>query len=579
MAYDGLVNYSIVRELKNRIINGKVDKIYEPNFEEIILGIYCDGKKYALNLVINSKYYRANLTTNAKPNPNVAPNFCMTLRKYLIGTHITKIYTKNLERIIFIEFEGHNKLNDFSSKKLIIELMGKHSNIILVNNDDTIIDSLKHFSVISGSYRNIFAGSKYELPKDDKLDFMLIKDSEEFYRVLENNSNRLNTTSLVNIISNTFTGISKNSLKAFELDLSISDVFNKENSDKLFDYITNIVTIDCICEAFVNDYYVKPSFTDEKQDCLQINFFLDDYYTAKEETSTFTTYRDNILKLILAKLNKLNVKLDTINNKIKECKDAEKYKLYGELITSNLYQIDNFNTKSISLENYYDNNTLITIPLDSSITPSENAKRFFKKYKKLKNAKQFVDTQKTYVTSEIQYLESIVYEIGTSKTLQDINAIYSELQENDIGIIDKRNNKITNQKSKKSFQQKGSKKFNGSISDKIGEPIKYEIDGFTVLVGKNNKQNDYLSTKLANDTDIWFHVKDFHGSHVILRTENKEPSQDTLNKCAELAKQYSKASESSNIMVDYTYIKYVKKPSGSKPGMVIYTNNKSVIVK
>ena len=145
MAYDGLVNYTIVSELKEHIINGKIDKIYEPNFDEIILGIYSNGIKYALNLVISPGYYRANLTTNAKPNPNQAPNFCMALRKYLVGSHITNIYTKGLERIIFIEIEGYNKSKDFSSKKLVVELMGKHSNIILLDNQDVIIDSLKHF--------------------------------------------------------------------------------------------------------------------------------------------------------------------------------------------------------------------------------------------------------------------------------------------------------------------------------------------------------------------------------------------------------------------------------------------------
>ena len=184
MAYDGLVNFSIVNELKNKIIDGKVDKIFEPNFEEILLGIYSNGVKYALDLVINSKYYRANLTTNTKSNPTFAPNFCMTLRKHLQNTHITNIYTNNLERIIFIEFEGYNKIKDFSTKKLIIELMGKYSNIILTDKDDIIIDSLKHFCINSGSYRNIFAGSKYELPNSDKLDLFEIKDKEEFYRVL-----------------------------------------------------------------------------------------------------------------------------------------------------------------------------------------------------------------------------------------------------------------------------------------------------------------------------------------------------------------------------------------------------------
>lgn len=565
MAYDGLVNYSIVKELTNKILNGKIDKIFEPNFEEVILGIYSNGVKYALNLVISSNYYRANLTTKSKQNPIEAPNFCMTLRKYLLGTHITNIYTNGLERIIFIEFEGFNKTKDFSKKILIIELMGKHSNIILVNNENIIIDALKHFSINSGSLRNIYIGAKYELPKSDKLDFLQIKDGNDFYNVLKNNSIRLNSKSLINIISNTFIGISKTSIASFEKELGICDKFNINSSKNLFSYILKIINGDnVIGNLFENNYSLKIS--SHKED-LQLNFFLDDYYFEKEVNTNFINYRNNLLKLILLKLNKLNNKLDLINKKITECKDAEKYKLYGELITSNLYRINDYNTDSITLENYYDNNKEITIPLDKSITPSTNAKKFFKKYRKLKIAQEFINNQKKVVLNDINYIESILYEINSSNTIDDIDEIYSEIQENDVRISKSKNsqNKKVKQKSKKT-------------SNKIGELLKYDIDGFTVLIGKNNKQNDYITTKLANKEDLWFHVKDFHGSHVVLRTENKVPLPETLYKCANLAKEYSKAKQSSNVPVDYTYVKHVKKPSGSKPGMVVYNNNKTIYV-
>lgn len=574
MAYDGLVNYSIVKELNKTIINGKIDKIFEPNFDEIILGIYSTGTKYALDLVTNSRYYRANLTTNAKTNPSQAPNFCMTLRKHLLGTHITKIYTNNLERIIFIEFEGYNKSKDFSNKKLIVELMGKHSNIILIDDEDMIIDALKHFSLNSGSYRNIFSGEKYELPKSDKLDFMDISDKDEFYRVLENNSKKLNTTNLSTIISNTFTGISKTSVVAFEDELSIDNELNKYNSDTLFEYINKIIHIDTVVagKEFDNDYSLTLKFDNVPSgENLLVNFFLDDYYTNKESKNTFVTYRDNLLKLILGKLKKLNTRLDAVNEKINDCRDAEKYRLYGELITSNLYKINNEHIEKITLDNYYENNLPITIPLDKSITPSMNAKKFFKKYQKLKNSKEFIEQQKLSITNDINYLESVFYEIEAARNVEDIDEIYSEIRESNINI---------KKKGKKSNLNKSDKSiYKNSKPDKFGEILKFDIDGFTVLVGKNNKQNDYLTTRLASKDDLWFHVKDFHGSHVILRTENKIPSQATIVKCAELAKKYSKASQTTNVMVDYSYVKFVKKPHGSKPGMVIYTNNKSVIVK
>lgn len=565
MAYDGLVNYSIVNEIKNILIDGKVDKIYEPSFDEIILGIYSNGVKHALNFNTNSMYYRANLTTNSKPNPTQAPNFCMTLRKYLQNTHITNIYTNNLERIIFIELEGYNKSKDFSTKKLIVELMGKYSNIILTDNNNIIIDSLKHFSVNSGSYRNIFSGAEYELPKSDKLDFFDIKDLDEFIRVVENNSQKLNSNSLSKIISSVFTGISKSSIQSFELDLSISDNVESSNIELLYNYLSNIInnTEKTICKSTAKGYSL--GITEQEKKFLQINFFLDDYYTKKEQDTTYTTYRDYLLKLILVKLKRLNNKLDLINTKINECKDADRYKLYGELITSNLYRIDDYNTSEITLENYYDNNNLITIPLDKTVTPSSNAKKFFKKYKKLKNAKEFVDIQKKSVSDDINYLESIIYEINTATSISELDSIYTELQESSIKVGKQQ---IKN-KSKRISQS------NSSLDDYL----KFDIDGFTVLVGKNNKQNDYLTTKVANKDDIWLHVKDFHGSHVILRTDNKVPSQETINKCASLAKEHSKAKDSDNITVDYTYVQYVKKPSSSKPGMVIYTHEQSVTVK
>lgn len=568
MAYDGLVNYSIVQEIKDIMLNGKVDKIYEPNFDEIILGVYSNGNKFALNINTNSMYYRANLTTNAKPNPNQAPNFCMTLRKYIQNTHITNIYTNNLERIVFIEFEGYNKSKDFSTKKLIIELMGKYSNIILTDKDNIIIDSLKHFSINSGSYRNIFAGSKYELPKDDKLDLFDIQDKEEFYRVLENNSHKLNTKSLAKIISSTFTGISKKSIFSFERDLCIEDELEESSSAFLYTYIQNVLfkTQNVFCKKFENDYSLI--FDENKKKMpLEINYFLDDYYTNKENINAFATYRDYLLKLILVRLKRLNAKLVLINDKIEECNEADKYKLYGELITNNLYRIDDHNKNSIELENYYDDNNLIIIPLDGSITPSKNAKKFFKKYKKLKNAKEFVDIQKKSVEADINYLESIIYEINSADSILFLDGIYTELQDTS----------IVKDKSKKSKKIKKNK--TSTENQTLHDFLKYTVDGFTVLVGKNNKQNDYLTTKVAKKDDIWLHVKDFHGSHVILKTENKIPSQETINKCAKIAKEHSKANQSNNITVDYTYVQYVKKPSNSRPGMVIYTHEQSVTVK
>ena len=251
----------------------------------------------------------------------------------------------------------------------------------------------------------------------------------------------------------------------------------------------------------------------------------------------------------------------------------DKYRLYGELITSNLYRIPNKNVDKVELENYYDNNAKITINLDKRFLPSINAKRFFKKYSKLKNALIIVSEQKADTLKELDYIESVVYELESCSTIEEVAAIYEEISENEI-FKDKTSSKL-NKKNSKVKKSKLTKNKTVSFN-----PIKYTIDGYTVFVGRNNKENDYLTLKFANKNDIWFHTKDFHGSHTILKIDNSlpYPSNDILVKVAEIAAKHSKARNSSNVPVDYCEVKFVKKPSGSKPGMVIYTNNKTINV-
>jgi len=246
------------------------------------------------------------------------------------------------------------------------------------------------------------------------------------------------------------------------------------------------------------------------------------------------------------------------------------YKLYGELITANLYKINNsINVEKIVLENYYDNNSPIEIPMDKTISPSYNAKKYFKKYNKLKNASQIVSVQKDETSKEIIYLESIIYELESAKTIEDVHLIYDEIAENVI-FKDTLSSKKTNKKSSKVSKNKSNKE--------DFAPTPTILVGYTIYIGKNNKQNDYLTLKFAHKNDIWFHTKDIHGSHVILKTNEQEITQELINKCASIAAFYSKAKDSSNVAVDYTYVKYVKKPAGAKPGMVIYTNYTTVNV-
>ena len=245
----------------------------------------------------------------------------------------------------------------------------------------------------------------------------------------------------------------------------------------------------------------------------------------------------------------------------------ETFKLYGELLTANLYMLDKNNIDKALLPNYYDNNNLIEITLDKRFSPAENAKNYFKKYRKLKNALEIVTIQKKEAKEELNYIESIVYELDAAKNMQDINEIYDELSENQLfeNIKKKSKKQIANTVSSKRYE-------------KIGIPINLKVDNFEVFIGKNNKQNDYLTTRLARKNDLWFHTKDIHGSHVILKIEKDFPSMKTIEKCASIAAYYSKGKLSSNVPVDYTFVKYVKKPSKAKPGMVIYTHQKTLFV-
>lgn len=574
MAFDGIVTKAIVTEL-SELTGARIDKVFEPNKNEIILGLYSEKKNYALDICIESQNCRINLTANAKPNPQIAPNFCMLLRKNLIGLKLKNLITFDLERLIVLEFEGFDDVDDIISKKLIIELMGKHSNIILLDDNNIIIDSMRHIRELDENFRDILPHTKYSFPTSNKKNFLELRDFKEF-------SNCINGTTIEDLslqISNTFNGISKNFISAIIRHLEITEI-NIANLQKIYDYIittiNNIETDNLSFEniknkdGIIKDYFLIPEKTSDEP--FKLNFFVDDFYYNKETSETFKNYRNSLLKLILDTLKKYKKRLYNIDEKLKECEGMDTYRIYGELITANLYRIPNRNLPEIELENYYDNNNKITIKLDNRFLPSINAKRFFKKYSKLKNALAIVSEQKEDTLKELDYIESVVYELENCSTIEEVGAIFEEISENDIFKDKKELNTSKKSKIKKSkFTKNKTVSFN---------PLKYTIDGYTVLVGRNNKENDYLTLKYANKSDIWFHTKDFHGSHTILKIDNNLPfpNDNVLVEVAKIAAQHSKAKNSSNVPVDYCEVKYVKKPSGSKPGMVIYSNNKTLNV-
>ena len=566
MAFDGIVTQAITHELKNDLIGGKIDKIHQPNKNTILLGIYLNSIHYALNICIDAHNCRINLTTNSKENPLVAPNFCMLLRKHLIGGKISTIEMYGLERLVKINIETINEFNEIEIKSLIIELMGKHSNIILINDKNIIIDSLRHIWATDTIYRDILPSRTYSFPTSEKLDYTKISD---IYSIFQDNLN-LSVEEFSKLFANTFNGFSLSFVKSAIEKCNITTI-NKENLLELQKYINNILT-------FPNNLYFTEVYKNNKLsdftlslgnnvtvEKFYLNKFIDNFYFSRETEETFNNCKNNALKLVTDSQKKLLNRLNSINTKLKDCEERDKYRLYGELITSNLYKLTNTHTDYIELENYYDNNNLIKIPLDKKYSPNINAKHYFKKYNKLKNALQIVSVQKAETENELNYIDSIIFEIELASSTKEIQEILDEISENLI-------------KNKVSQKKKNTKNLKKKKQEKQYSPLHFNIDNFDVYVGKNNKENDWLTFTFANKNDIWLHTKDIQGSHVILKNSGQNVSDDTLVKCAKLAVEHSKAKFSSNVPVDYCKVQYVKKPNSAKPGMVIFTNNKTISV-
>ena len=417
--------------------------------------------------------------------------------------------------------------------------MGKHSNVILLNESDIIIDSVRHIV----SDRNILPANPYNFPEESKINIYDI-DSKKFIKIFQNSS-----CNFINFIQNSFYGFSKSFIN-YILDLLKIDIHNitENNLFQFFQFIIrlsnniDLLNIDCIDYTFnnKNDYVLVSSKNPSE---LKINTFVDNYYTYKEKNENFANYRNNVLKLILNILKKYEKRLDNINSKLNECNDMDKYKLYGELITTNLYKLNNnINIEAVTLDNYYDNNSPIEIKLDKRYSPSVNAKRFFTK-------------------KELDYIESIIYSLNSTKNLNDVDDIYLEIQEN---LLD---TKINSKKEKKKSEEKTS-------------PLHLDIDGYNVYVGRNNKQNDYLTFKVANKEDLWFHTENIHGSHVILKLDNnKEVTDEIISNVASIAAYYSKGRNSSKVNVQYTEVKNIKKPRNAKPGFVVFNRYNSLVVE
>lgn len=575
MALDGLVIHSIVDELHKKLLGGKIDKVYQPENDEIVLHIRNNKENFKLVLSCSASNPRVYLASDyKKENPINAPMFCMLFRKYIQGGNIVNVSQVDFERIIKISVESFDELKEKTTKDIIIEIMGRHSNIILTHSSNNkIIDSAKRIPPSVSRVRQILPGQTYVLPpKQDKLNPITDISLNSFVDTLSSFD-----SPIFKAIYSKFLGISPVIAKEIcfraniDENLLVSEISSDDISKiyrefhNLFKYIKDNVYNPCMVIDTSIDKVLDFS-------CINLSLFsnlsiinddsiskiLENYYETKDIKDRIHQRSSDLRKSISIKLDRLYNKLNKQEKELIESENADIYKIKGELITSYIYMIEK-GMESVEVANFYDPEYKnIKISLNTNFTPSENAQKYFKKYNKLKTAKKEITSQMEITKEEIDYLENIMLSIENCENLAELMDIREELGK--VGYIRSKNN------SKKETK----------LTTKPHEFV--SSNGFKILVGKNNKQNDHLTLKVASNEDIWMHTKNIPGSHVIIKTEGKEVPDETIFEGAMLAAFFSKSKMSSQVPVDYTKKKNVKKPNGAKPGMVIYDTNNTIYV-
>lgn len=573
MALDGIVISNIVYEIKQLLLGGRIDKIYQPESDEIILHTRGKGNSYRLLLTSHSTHPRLHFTSHNKKNPETPPMFCMLLRKHLSGGKILDVIQPDFERIVEFHIEALNEMGDLCTKKLIIEIMGRHSNIILTDSENRILDSIIHVSKDKSSVREVLPGRIYvRPPSQDKMNPLSVLNND-FANFLKGT----NGTKLQQSIYKSFSGISPiiASEICYKANLDTSlylEELTEENKTALSNVMQHLFGL-IKNNSFTPQIIFHPDTNEpiefssiemnqfigyKKQKFDSISQVIELFYAEKDNLSRIKQKSNDIHKIIQNNLERCYKKKDLQIQKLKEVSNREYLRLYGELITANIYTITKGMNSFETINFYEEEQPKVTIPLDPTLTPSENAQKYFKQYNKAKRTHLALIEQLKQTEEEIQYLESLLTATESSTDESDINDIRYELKEQ--GYLKMRNPK----KSKAQLKSK---------------PLHfYSSDGFDIYVGKNNRQNDDLTLRFASPTDLWFHTKDIPGSHVIIKTQNKEVPHTTIIEAANLAAFYSKAKTSSNVPVDYTQKKHVKKPNGAKPGMVIYDHYNTIYI-
>lgn len=554
MAFDGIVTRAMVRELQDRILLGKIEKVYQPEADELVFHIHTKNGNVKLLASVGSAHARVCFITENPVNPPAPLAFCMLLRKHLQGGRITEITQKDSERIIEISLETLNELGFTMSKKLIFEIMGKHSNIVLVDiASGKIIDSIKRVSFDVNRVRQILPGMIYQYPPaQDKIPFLEI--SAEQLEALPADGKA---------ILRSVGGIAP----AFAEELALRA--GVQRSGYLSDVLAAIESPNhADARVYLDesgapiDFYPVPLSELEKNCRVErfgdLSSAMEFYFGKKESSNQGRQKSHDLIRSVNALLDKMYLKKKRLSEDLLKAENSEDLRLYGELLTANIHLIQP-GMKSVEVTNYYDGSTL-TIPLDVKLSPSKNAQHYFKKYGKSKTAIKEKQIQLDENEAEIKYLESVLSFLENTDDVVEIESIRAELVET--GYVRRRRQA-------------------GGFKEKKYKPAPYRYtlsNGMSVLVGRNNKENDILTFKTAGNKDLWLHTKDIPGSHVIVQSGGVELDEEAVWEAAAIAAYHSKARTSENVPVDYVQIKYVKKPAGAKPGMVIFTNNRTVYV-
>ncbi len=567
MAFDGIVVANLVHELKSELLNGRIAKIAQPEADELLLTIKSPSGQRRLYLSASASLPLIYLTENNKPSPMTAPNFCMLLRKHIANGRIVDIYQPKLERIIYFTIEHLNELGDLCRKNLIVEIMGKHSNLIFCTEDGTIIDSIKHVSAQMSSVREVLPGRTYFIPDTMEKSDPLSITPEEFTAVLQSKPLPLSKA-----IYTSFTGISPITAEEICFIAGIdSSLPPKELSADIMQHLYNQFTL-----YFTNVkegafrpaiYYLgsEPKefaslplthFTEYRRvEFDKISNVLETYYATKNTITRIRQKSSDLRHILQTALERNRKKYDLQMKQLKDTENRDRYKIYGELLHVYGYNLEE-GAKSLEAFNYYTNET-IQIPLDPMLSPQENAKKYFDKYNKQKRTYEALSSLIQETSDDILYLESVRTALDISRSEEDLAEIKEEL--------------IAAGYMKRKFTKKKQR-----IKNK---PLHYiSSDGYDMYVGKNNFQNEELTFHFANGNDWWFHAKQAPGSHVIVKTKGEELPDSTFEEAGRLAAYYSSMRNADKIEIDYIEKKHVKKPTGGKPGFVVYYTNYSLII-